>query len=105
MLDKTTVRDIAAKYAEEVRKILNPNAILIFGSYVTGSPHQYSDIDIAIVCNNFEGNWYETTVALCRLSREISFDIEPHLLDENHDRSGFVKHIIETGEYIYKAEH
>jgi len=103
MLDKTTVREIAEKYAEKVKKILNPDAILIFGSYVNGSPHEYSDIDIAIICNDFKDNWYETTIQLCRLSREISFDIEPHLLDENHDVSGFVKHVMQTGEFIYKA--
>jgi len=103
MLDKATVRDIAARYAEEVKKILAPNAILIFGSYVNGNPHKYSDIDIAVVCNNFEGNWYETTIALCKLSREISFDIEPHLLDESRDRSGFVRQVMQTGEYVYRA--
>ena len=103
MLDKTTVREIADKFASEVKKILNPNAILIFGSYINGIPHEYSDIDIAVVCNDFKGNWYETMVELCGLSRGISFDIEPHLLDENHDRSGFVEHVMKTGEYIYKA--
>ena len=103
MLDKKTVRDIAEKYAEKVKNILNPNAILIFGSYVNGSPHEYSDIDIAIICNDFEGDWYDTMVELVGLSWEVSFDIEPHLLDESHDRSGFVEHVKKTGEYIYKA--
>ena len=103
MLDKETVREVAEKFAEEVKKILNPNAILIFGSHVDGNPHEYSDIDIAIICNAFEGNWYETMVELCGLSREIRFDIEPHLLDEKHDRSGFVEHVMKTGEIIYRA--
>ena len=102
-MDKATVRDIAARYAEAVRTILAPDAVVIFGSYVNGSPHEHSDIDIAIICNDFKGNWYETTITLRRLSREISFDIEPHLLDENHDRMGFVDHVMKTGEYVYKA--
>jgi len=100
MLDKAAVKDLAAKYAGEVRKILSPNSILIFGSHINGNPTEYSDIDIAIICNNFEGDWYETTIALSRLAREFSFDIEPHLLDENLDDSGFVEHILKTGEYI-----
>ena len=103
MLDKETVREIARKYAEKVRKILEPNAILIFGSYVNGTPHEYSDIDIAIIVNDFNGNWLETATELLGLSWEVSFDIEPHLLDENRDRSGFVEHVMQTGEYIYKA--
>ena len=103
MLDKATVREIAEKYAEEVKKILNPDAILIFGSYVNGNPNEDSDIDIAIVCNDFKGSWYDTMVVLCGISRKVSFDIEPHLLDENRDKSGFVEHVIKTGEVIYKA--
>jgi len=103
MLDKTTVREIAVKYADEVKKILDPDAILIFGSYVNGSPHEWSDIDIAIICNDFKGDWYSTMVKLCGLKRKVSLDIEPHLLDETCDKSGFVEHVIKTGEVIYSA--
>ena len=103
MLDKRTVRKIAEEYAEEVKKIIAPDAILIFGSYINGNPTNESDIDIAIIVKDFKGDWLETATKLCGLSRKVSFDIEPHLLDENHDRSGFVKHVIQTGEYIYRA--
>ena len=104
MLDKATVREIANKYAEEVKKIINPDTILIFGSYVNGNPHEWSDIDIAIICNDFKGDWYNTMVKLCNLKWNDTFiDIEPHLLDETCDRSGFVEHVIKTGEVIYKA--
>jgi predicted nucleotidyltransferase len=103
MLDKTTVREIAAKYAEEVMKVLEPNAIILFGSYVNGIPHKWSDIDIAVVINNFQGNWLETASMLSGLSWDISFDIESHLLDETCDKSGFAEYVIKTGEIIYKA--
>jgi predicted nucleotidyltransferase len=103
VLDKATVREIAARYAEEVRKILAPDAIILFGSYVNGDPHEWSDIDIAVIVNGFEGNWLETASMLCGLSWNISLDIEPHLLDETCDGSGFVAHVIKTGEVIYKA--
>lgn len=103
MLDKREVTEIAEKYAEKVKKIINPTAIIIFGSYINGNPHEDSDIDIAIIVKDFKGNWLATASELCSLSWEISFDIEPHLLDENHDRSGFVEYIKKTGKYIYKA--
>jgi len=76
---------------------------LIFGSYVNGNPHEYSDIDIAVICNDFKGDWYETVMELCGLSWNISFDIEPHLLDTTKDRSGFVAHVLKTGEFVYRA--
>jgi predicted nucleotidyltransferase len=103
MLDKATVRELAIKYADEVRKTLNPDAIILFGSYVNGSPHEWSDIDIAVVINDYKGNWLETASFLCSLTRRVSIDIEPHLLDETCDKSGFVRHIIKTGDIIYKA--
>lgn len=103
MLDKETVREIAARYVEEVRKVLNPNAVILFGSYANGTPHEWSDIDIAVIVNDFDGNWLETVSMLCGLSWNISLDIEPHLLDETCDKSGFVEHVIKTGEVIYRA--
>jgi len=103
MLDKAKVREIAARYAEKVNKVLKPNAIILFGSYVNGNPHEWSDIDIAVVMNDYQGNWLETASMLCGLSWEVSLDIEPHLLDETCDKSGFVEHVIKTGEVIYKS--
>jgi len=103
MLDKATVRKIADKYAVEVRKILNPTTIILFGSYVNGNPRELSDIDIAIIVNRYEGNWLESASLLCGLTRRVSIDIEPHLLDQSLDKSGFVEHIIKTGEVIYTA--
>jgi predicted nucleotidyltransferase len=103
MLDKTTVREIALKYTEEVKKVLNPVEIILFGSYVNGTPHEYSDIDIAVVMNNYQGDWLETASMLYGLKRQVSLDIEPHLMDETCDRSGFLELIKKTGEVIYKA--
>ena len=103
MLDKATVREIAFKYAEEVRKMIEPKAIILFGSYVNGNSHEWSDIDIAVVVSDFKDNWLETASLLCGLSWEISLDIEPHLLDETCDKSGFTEYVIKTGEVIYKA--
>ena len=105
MLDKKTVREIAAKYAKEVRNILDPEAVILFGSYVNGTPHEYSDIDIAVIMNNYQGNWYETAIKLCSLRELVSVDIEPHLMDETYDPGGFLEHIKKTGEVIYRCGH
>jgi len=105
MLDKTNARKIAQEYTHEVCRVLNPKAIILFGSYVNGIPHEYSDIDIAVVFDDYRGDWYETAVLLQRLRRNVndssSGGIEPHLLDEANDRSGFLSYIRNTGELIY----
>ena len=103
MLDKADARKLAIQYAEEVKKVLTPTAIVLFGSYVDGEPHEWSDIDIAVIINNFQGNWLETASMLCGLTRRVSIDIEPHLLDESSDKSGFVEYVIKTGDVIYKS--
>jgi len=103
MLDKSQAREIAVKYAAEVRNILEPKYIILFGSYNNENPHEYSDIDIAIVVCDFQGDWLDTAAALCALTRRVNINIEPHLLDETQDRSGFLKHIKKTGDVIYAA--
>ena len=103
MLDKATVRKIAVTYAEEVKKVLSPSFIVLFGSYVNGNPHEWSDIDIAVIMRDYQGDWLSTYSMLFTLKRHISLDIEPHLLDETCDRSGFVEHVIKTGEVIYRG--
>ena len=104
MLDKEKVRQIVIDFSDEVRKILNPTKIILFGSYVNGTPHEWSDIDVAILVRNYEGDWIGTRAMLYGLKWADDFtDIEPHLLDENHDSSGFIEHIIKTGEIVYQS--
>ena len=106
MLDKATVGEIALKYTKEVCKTLNPKSVILFGSHVNGDPHEYSDIDIAVVFNNYDGDWLDTAVLLQRLRRGIneglSGGIEPHMMDETSDQSGFLAHVKKTGEIIYE---
>ena len=105
MLDKATARKIAARYSEEVKKVLNPDKIILFGSYVNGNPHADSDIDIAVLVKDIDGeDWYNARILLQRIMRDRDFlDIEPHLLDETNDPSGFVEHVLATGEVIFQS--
>ena len=105
MLCKEKVRAIAADYALEVKSALNPNQVILFGSYVNGNPHEDSDIDIAVLVSDVaDDDWFDTCVLLQRLRRNGDFiDIEPHLLDSNYDPIGFVEHVIKTGEVIYQS--
>jgi len=102
MLDKRTVINTVERYAEAVTKEFAPSAVVLFGSYVNGNPHENSDIDVGIVFNDFTGDWRQTAARLWRLRRGVSFDIEPHLLDSANDKSGFVKHVFKTGQIIYQ---
>ena len=103
MLDKDTVIGTVERYVEVVTKEFSPSAVVLFGSYVNGTPHKDSDIDVGVVFNGVTGDWRQTAAKLWRLRRGVSFDIEPHLLDTTQDKSGFAKHVIKTGQIIYQA--
>jgi predicted nucleotidyltransferase len=103
VLDKAEVREIAVKYTNKVRQFYDPKQIIIFGSYIDGTPNSDSDIDIAVVFDAVKGDWLETWGKLIGLREGISFDIETHMLDETCNESGFLDHIRKTGEVIFQA--
>jgi len=104
MLDQETVINMVKQYANIVAKELSPVTIVLFGSYARGNARDDSDIDVAVIFDGFTGNWHETSSMLWRLRREISYDIEPVLLDSAEDKSGFVKNIYKTGQIIYNTK-
>ena len=103
MLDKKQARQIAFEYADRVKQTYNPKSVILFGSYVNGNPHDYSDIDIAIIFESFEGDWLTTWANLVGIACDVDVmaGIEPHMFDETCNRSGFLDHIRKTGEVIY----
>jgi len=104
VLDKETVIGTVKRYATVVTQMLSPAAIVLYGSYAKGNPHEDSDIDVAVIFNGFTGDWLETSSLLWRMRHTISLDIEPVLLDSANDKSGFVRNIYKTGQIIYNAD-
>ena len=102
MLDKATVAGYAKRYADVIVEKYNPHAVVLFGSYVNGNPHEHSDIDVAVVFNGFNGDWLDVSKDFWRISSNISYNIEPHLLDTADDKSGFADYIMRTGNVIYQ---
>jgi len=82
---------------------MSPAAIVLFGSYANGTPHEDSDIDIAVIFNGFQGDWLEASALLWGLTENISTYIEPVLLDRFDDPSGFVDEVYKTGHILYSA--
>ena len=105
MLDKEKARQIAIEYAKEVSKVLALDKVILFGSYVDGNPHEESDIDVAVFVRGLDAEaWYRARILLQELRWNKTFlDIEPHLLEEGNDPSGFAHHVAKTGEIVYAA--
>jgi len=103
-MDKSQVLNKASKYAEIVRKNFDPEKVVLYGSYTRENWKEESDIDIAVIVKRVEGDFLEKEKLLYRLRRYVDIRIEPILLEESSDRSGFLKDVLEHGRIIYSAE-
>lgn len=104
MLDKRTVIDTVERYADAVKKEFSPYAVVLFGSHAQDNADDESDIDVGVIFQGLSGDWMKTNYRPSNIAYEISWDIEPHLLDAKEDRSGFVQHVFKTGQVIYQAK-
>ena len=102
-MDKKQVRKIVEEYAKVVVANMMVNKIILYGSYARGDYRKNSDIDVAVVISkkDVQKNILKQMGQLVRLTRNISFDIEPILLIEDDDRSGFLESISKYGEVVY----
>jgi predicted nucleotidyltransferase len=76
-MDKSEAIKIANKYANAVKSNYDCVEVILFGSYVKGTSHEESDIDIAVILQGFE-NPIDIQLELMRLRRKIDSRIEPH---------------------------
>ncbi len=67
----------AKLYANRIRDSYQHSKVYLFGSYVSGKQHRDSDIDIAIVLDDYKDR-LDITIELMRLRRSIDSRIEPH---------------------------
>ena len=95
-MDKRTI-DISKKFSEIVRNNMNPQKIVLYGSYSRNEQTKDSDIDIAVIFDGFSGNEWETCSELWLQAWKIDHRIEPVLLDIQNDPSGFVDEVLKTG--------
>ena len=74
----------------------------LFGSYVKGTYHEDSDIDIAVFLDKDDIDGFTEQVELMRLRWDIDLAIEPHAFARTDfdETDPFVGEIIRTGERI-----
>lgn len=101
-LDKTTALEHANKYAQLVGTQFSSCKIVLFGSYAKGNWNENSDIDIAVIVNEMNGDFLELSKKLNKLTRNIDNRIEPVLLLHDNDKSGFMTSILNTGITLYQ---
>ena len=95
-------REFALELVRRYKTVIAPNfdpamKVMLFGSYAKGNPHEWSDIDVAVIVPKVnKDKWMDTAVSLNRATDTISCYIEPILL-ENGEDSPIYREVMRTG--------
>ncbi len=100
-MDKTEIIDKLTKYADLVNQKFKAKKIILYGSYAKGNWRHESDIDVAVIVESIDGDLLEKESLLYKLRRDIDCRIEPVLIEEGKDESGFLEEIMRHGEVVY----
>jgi predicted nucleotidyltransferase len=76
-MDKRKAIAIAQEYATVVKSAFEYDKIILFGSYSKGNFNEHSDIDIAVIFDDYD-NHIQRQTDLLKLTRHIDSRIEPH---------------------------
>ena len=102
-MDKEKARKLVCEYAKIVVSNMVVNRIILYGSYARGDYRKDSDIDVAVVVprSSISDDILKDMAKLYKLSSKVSTDIEPILLIDEDDPSGFLESILKYGEVVY----
>jgi predicted nucleotidyltransferase len=85
------------KYKLLISSHFDVDKVILFGSYARGTQKTDSDIDVAVIVNSVDTDFFTYAPLLWKLRLEIDNRIEPVLLINGQDDSGFLKELQQTG--------
>ncbi len=94
------IKEIIHKFVEEASKDnIHISKAILFGSYANGTNTEWSDIDLAVVSEDFEGIKFYDSKKLNKAILNSSIDLELHTYrpEEFNADNPFVKEIFKTG--------
>lgn len=97
--NRVEIESIVKEYAELLKQEIKLDRVYLFGSYAKGTYNDNSDIDIAVVADDFTGDRFEDSLKLRKLRRRIDCRIEPHPIksDRFDLLNPFIREIVNTG--------
>ena len=95
-MDKEQAINFARRYKNLVTERLPIKAIYLYGSFSKGTYTPESDIDIAVIVDHLNDDYFADTPLLWKLRRKISNLLEPVLLTEDISNPLYVD-IMKTG--------
>ena len=96
-MDKAEAIIKIREYRFLLKNYFDIDKVYLFGSYARETNREDSDIDVAIIVNNIQGDYFSTTPLIWKLRRQIDDRIEPILIEKGNDTSGFLEEIKKSG--------
>ena len=96
-MDKGEAINKVREYSILLKKYIPLEKVYLFGSYAKNTNRSDSDIDVAIVVNKLEGDFFTIQPLLWKLRRQVDDRIEPILIEKDNDYSGFLIEIQRNG--------
>jgi predicted nucleotidyltransferase len=105
---KAQLNRIIGKYLDAVRQDVRINYAILFGSYAKGNPREESDIDIAVISEDFGKNHLKELqfLSIKRLNTDSSIEAIPFSLEDfkNRDKGDLITEIYEKGVIIESSD-
>jgi len=102
-MDKEQVISLLKNYTKLILNSFQIKKVVLFGSYSRGDQKEWSDIDVAVFLDGKPDDLLSAESKLYRLRREIDSRIEPIILDEKKDISGFAGEVLKNGLVIFQS--
>jgi len=102
-MDKEQIIVLVQKYYEVIRNHFSIKKVVLFGSYSGGTPKEWSDIDVAVFLNEKPSDLISAESKLFKLRRNIDARIEPIIIYDENDPSGFAADILNNGTIVYQT--
>ncbi|MDP2366336.1 MAG: nucleotidyltransferase domain-containing protein [Ignavibacteria bacterium] len=102
-MDKEQIIVLVKKYSDVVRNYFNVSRVVLFGSYASGLTKEWSDIDVAVFLKEKPVDLIAAESILFKLRRNIDSRIEPIIIYDINDPSGFPLEILDKGITIYQT--
>ena len=99
------LKDIIARYVQQLQGQFKIEKVILFGSYAAGRPGPDSDIDLAMISPDFGHDGLREVQMLCRATKGVDLMIEPLAFSAEEYRTAdiqsFLGEIKKTGRVVW----
>ena len=101
MLDRNAVIEIVRNYAQEiVSRGVHLRYVFLYGSFAKGTQHEWSDIDVALVADEFTGFVFNDKKLFPYIGIKkpyVRIETKTYNTDYFNDGDPFIDEIVKTG--------